>query len=209
MKFAPEGWQLFSPLSAAAAVALVVWFVSRSSPLLWAAVTVAALSVAVLMFFRDPERHPPADPKAVVSPADGKVIVAETLPDGRKHIAIFLSVFDVHVNRVPIASRVTGIVSTPGSYFHAGSLKAAGENARVDVEAESAFGPVAWRQVAGSIARKISCRVKARDELQTGERFGLIYFGSRMDVFLPSTATLMVQQAARVVAGETVVATFS
>lgn len=209
MKFAPEGWQLFRPLSAVAVVAFITWLISRSSPLMWAAIAVAVISVAVLMFFRDPERHPPADPKAVVSPADGKVIVAETLPDGRKHVAIFLSVFDVHVNRAPIACRVTGITSTPGAYFHAGSLRAAGENARVDVEAESLFGPVAWRQVAGSIARKISCRVKPGDKLMTGERFGLIYFGSRMDVFLPSTATLTVQKAARVVAGETVVATFS
>ena len=208
MKFAPEGWQLVSPISAVAAVSLIAWVFSRSAPFLWAGVVVAVLSVAVLLFFRDPERVTPADPKVVVSPADGKVIVAETLPDGRKHVAIFLSVFDVHVNRAPVTGTVTRVDHTPGAFFHAGSLRAAGENARVDVEAETAFGTVGWRQVSGAIARKISCRLKPGDTFQAGDRFGLIYFGSRMDVMLPSSAMLVIQKGARVAAGETVVATF-
>ena len=176
--------------------------------LLGLGVTVAILSLMALFFFRDPERHPPADPRAVVSPADGRVIVAGTLPDGRKHIAVFLSIFDVHVNRTPIAGEATKIIITPGAFFHAGSLRAAGENARVDVEAISSFGPVAWRQVSGAIARKISCRLKTRDTFQTGDRFGLIYFGSRMDIFLPPSAALAITKDDRVLAGESVIATF-
>jgi phosphatidylserine decarboxylase len=144
----------------------------------------------------------------VVSPADGKVIITETLPEGRKHVAIFLSVFDVHVNRVPIAGEAERVTVTPGAYFHAGSLRAAGENARVDVVAKSAFGPMAWRQVSGSIARKISCRLKSGDTFQTGQRFGLIYFGSRMDVFLPASAAITTVKGNRVRAGESVIATF-
>ena len=208
MKFAPEGLQLVSPISALAAVALIAWFFSRISPFLWIGVVVAVLSMLILLFFRDPERQVPTDPKVVVSPADGKVIAAETLPDGRKHVAIFLSVFDVHINRVPVSGTATKIEHTPGSYFHAGSLRAAGENARVDVEAQTEFGAVSWRQLSGAIARKISCRLKPGDSFKTGDRFGLIYFGSRMDVMMPSTATLVIQKGERVVAGETKVAVF-
>ncbi len=209
MKFAPEGWALFSPISAVAAVALIAGLVSRVAPLLWMGVVVGILSFVVLLFFRDPERTPPADPLAVVSPADGKVIVSETLADGRKHVAIFLSVFDVHVNRAPTSGKVTEIVNTPGAYFHAGSLRAAGENARVEVSAETPYGPVTWRQVSGAIARKISCRLKPGDTFQIGDRFGLIYFGSRMDVYLPPAARLAVEKGARVLAGESAIAAFT
>ena len=208
MKFAPEGWQLVSPLSALAVVVMVWGLFSRSGVLLWIGAGVLLVSLLVLLFFRDPERHPPSHPRSVVSPADGKVIVAETLPDGRKHVAIFLSIFDVHVNRVPIGGEAERITVTPGAYFHAGSLRAGGENARVDVEARSAFGPVAWRQVSGAIARKISCRLKSGDTFQTGQRFGLIYFGSRMDVFLPASATIATSMGNHVRAGESVIATF-
>jgi phosphatidylserine decarboxylase len=208
MKFAPEGWQLVSPLSALAVVVMIWGLFSRSHVPLWIGAGVLVLSFVVLLFFRDPERHSPSDPRAVVSPADGKVIITETLPDGRKHVAIFLSVFDVHVNRVPIGGEAERITVTPGAYFHAGSLRAGGENARVDVEARSAFGAVAWRQVSGSIARKISCRLKNGDTFQTGQRFGLIYFGSRMDVFLPASAAIATSKGKRVHAGESVIATF-
>lgn len=208
MKFAPEGWQLVSPFGALAVVVIVWAFFSRSGMLAGTGVGLLVLSVVVLLFFRDPERHPPSDPRSVVSPADGEVIVAETLPDGRQHVAVFLSVFDVHVNRVPISGQAERITATPGTYFHAGSRRAGGENARVEVEARSEFGPVAWRQLSGSIARKISCRLKNGDTFQTGQRFGLIYFGSRMDVFLPASATVTTSSGVRVWAGESVIATF-
>ena len=194
---------------AAVALGLIVWgTLNENRQFSWLGTAIAMIAFLTLLFFRDPERHPPADPRAVVSPADGKVIVAEILADGRKHVAVFLSVFDVHVNRTPIGGEATKITVTPGAYFHAGTLKAADENARVDVEATTTFGTVAWRQTSGAIARKISCRLKSGDRFQTGERFGLIYFGSRMDVFLPSSATLVTTLGTRVRAGESAIATF-
>lgn len=208
MKFAPEGFRLVSPVVLVAILMIVAGILSGAQVVLWLGGTVAILSLLTLLFFRDPERRPPDDPRAVVSPADGKVIVSETMVDGRKHVAVFLSVFDVHVNRTPLAGEATRIIVTPGAYFHAGSLRAGGENARVDVEAVSRFGSVSWRQVAGAIARKISCRLRTGQTFQAGERFGLIYFGSRMDVYLPSSAELKISKGQRVLAGESVIATF-
>ena len=194
---------------AGAAVSIMVGWMTHIIPLLWLGFVLVLVSAVVLLFFRDPERTPPVDPGAVVAPADGKVIVSEILPDGCGHVAIFLSVLDVHINRAPFTSRVTRVLNRPGTYFHAGSSRAAEANARVEIEAESAHGPIAWRQLSGSIARKISCRVQPGDVLQTGQRFGLIYFGSRMDVFLPPTATLTSTAGMRVIAGESVIAKFS
>jgi len=135
-------------------------------------------------------------------------MVAEEMPDGRKHVAIFLSVFDVHVNRAPTACVVASVVHQAGQYFHAGSLKAERDNARVDVVAECPHGVVSWRQLSGAVARKISCRLAVGVTLQTGQRFGLIYFGSRMDVYLPAATELQVTVGTRVLAGESVIALF-
>ena len=208
MKFAAEAWPLVMPPLLVGIVLLIVGrYVHTGGATGWG-IAALGLALAVLLFFRDPDRTPPANPRAVVSPADGKVIGAETLPDGRQHVAIFLSVFDVHVNRVPFGGTVDRVTMVPGSYRHAGSAAAAEGNARCDVAATTAHGNVSWRQVSGLIARKISCRVRAGTQVRTGDRFGLIYFGSRMDVFMPSTAKLSVTPGARVVAGETVIAEF-
>lgn len=197
-----------NPVVLVAILLIVAGILSGAHGVFWLGAAIAIFGFLILLFFRDPERRSPADPRAVVSPADGKVIVSETMADGRKHVAVFLSVFDVHVNRTPIAGEATRITVTPGAYFHAGSLRAGGENARVDVEAVSRFGSVSWRQVAGAIARKISCCLKPGQTFQAGERFGLIYFGSRMDVYLPASAELKISKGQRVLAGESVIATF-
>jgi phosphatidylserine decarboxylase len=143
-----------------------------------------------------------------LSPADGKVMLAETLPDGRRHVAIFLSVFNVHVNRAPVSGSILKVTRTPGTYFHAGTPQASG-NARIEVEAESAYGPVQWQQMSGLVARKISCYLKPGDRVRAGDKYGLIYFGSRMDVYLPPAARLVTEPGRRVAAGETVIAEFS
>jgi phosphatidylserine decarboxylase len=207
MKFASEAWMIVLPFFVLALLAAAWGWFGRGFPGYLTAVILAVVGCAVLLFFRDPTRRIPAGRGAVVSPADGKVLLSETLDDGRKHVAIFMSVFNVHVNRVPYSSEITRVIRTPGTYVHAGTEEAAG-NARVDVEARSEVGPLAWRQVSGLIARKISCRLKAGDRLQTGDRFGLIYFGSRMDVYLPAAAQLMVEPGQRVLAGESMIAQF-
>ena len=208
MKFAAEAVGVVVPFLVVSVTAWLIGLATRSAVSIYVGGIAALVGLVLLMFFRDPERHPPEGNGLVVSPADGKVIVVESLPDDRKHIAIFLSVFDTHVNRVPIGCVVTEVAPTPGSYFHAGTSRAAEGNARVDVKAESSFGSVGWRQLSGSIARKISCRLKPGDSMQTGQRFGLIYFGSRMDVYLPSTAHMTVKPRQRVLAGESVIARF-
>jgi phosphatidylserine decarboxylase len=208
MHFAPESVKVVVPVFIAAAFLLIFAAVARSTSVGIVGVVSGVLGLALLAFFRNPERTVPADDAVAVAPADGRVIEADILPDGRRHVAIFLSVFNVHVNRAPVTARVTSVNITPGTYFHAGSERAAKGNARVDVKGTSAYGAVAWRQVSGVLARKISCRLKAGDDVRRGEVFGLIYFGSRMDVFLPSCATLSVNIGRHVRAGETVIARF-
>jgi phosphatidylserine decarboxylase len=207
MRFASESLIIVGPVFALSAL-LAVWGLwGRSGVVVWSAASVAFIGLVLLAFFRDPDRHSPAGEGWVVSPADGKVLAAETLADGRRHVKIFLSVLDVHVNRVPVSGTIQTVTRRAGSYFHAGSARAEG-NARVDVEALSPYGPVGWRQVSGSIARKISCRLSTGDRVTCGDKFGLIYFGSRMDVYLPASATLRTQPGLRVRAGETVIAQF-
>jgi phosphatidylserine decarboxylase len=207
MRFAPEAWNLVGPLCGLTMIAFCIAAYWHSVTAGIVGIALAVLSLAVLMFFRDPERQIPTNPGAVVSPADGHVLFTETMPDGRQHIAIFLSVLDVHVNRAPFACTVQQVASIPGSYFHAGK-KEAEKNARVDVSATCVHGSIAWRQVSGSIARKISCRAKPGDQLEKGARFGLIYFGSRMDVYLPAPVRFTVQPHMPVRAGETIIAEF-
>jgi phosphatidylserine decarboxylase len=209
LRFAPEAFGAVAPIVGLACVALAWGLWSGNRIPFGLAVCFGIASIAILLFFRDPQRRVPTDTHAIVSPADGTVLTAETLVDGRKHVAIFMSVFSVHVNRTPVAGVVRSVKKTPGTYFHAGSPEAERGNARVEIEADSRFGPVSWRQMSGLIARKISCRLKVGQEIASGERFGLIYFGSRMDVFMPASASLQTEPGCHVYAGESVIARFS
>jgi phosphatidylserine decarboxylase len=169
------------------------------------------LSVAGFMgyFFRDPERHPPAVPGAVLSPADGRVTEAdrETVDPfvgPARQISIFLSPFDVHVNRAAVTGRVVDVEYRPGAFRAAYRLEAE-QNERVSIALEGEAGRVVMRQVAGVLARRIVCRVRPGDRLEAGERFGMIKFGSRMDVVMPARAQVLVGVGDRVRAGETIV----
>ncbi len=208
MRFAKEAWPLVLP---PAISGMGLCFVSMALDRTWlfaAGIFLVILGIAVLLFFRDPERHPPADKRAVLAPADGVVVEIETLADGRKFVAVFLSVLDVHVNRSPFAGVVSSIVARPGTYSHANSREGARGNARIDIELQSEQGKIRFSQLSGLIARKISCKANLGDRLAAGERFGLIYFGSRMEVELPETAEIVVKSGQRTKAGETVIARF-
>ena len=206
MRFAPEAVSVVLPVLVVGVLLLVLGIVARAPMLLGGGALICLIAGLILLFFRDPQRSAPPGEDLVVAPADGRIIACETLPDGRPHVAIFLSLLDVHVNRTPVAGRVRRVIRTPGEHRHAGSARADRRNERVDVEADTPFGPVAWRQVAGMLARRISCRLKEGDEFGHGVPFGLIYFGSRMDVFLPSSAKLKTEVGHRVRAGESVIA---
>lgn len=164
-----------------------------------------------LYFFRDPERVSPVAEDAFVSPADGKVIIIEKIHDdrfGQDHVykvSIFMNVFNVHVNRIPFAGTVKNITYSPGKFYSADSAKGALENEACTLTVETAKGYVyGMTQVAGLIARRIVCWAELDDCFRTGERFGLIRFGSRVDLYLPLTTKLEITVGEKVKAGETV-----
>jgi phosphatidylserine decarboxylase len=198
-------------IAAAAVAALVLGFFS--STLMWLGIA-AALFCAY--FFRDPARVTPARAGLVVAPADGRVVsVAEAVPpaelglgpEPRWRVAIFLSVLDVHVNRSPVDGTVSRIAYHPGKFLNAADDKASDENERNGLALAMADGrTVGVVQIAGLIARRIVCEVKEGQALAAGQRFGLIRFGSRTDVYLPPGVVPLVAEGQRMVGGETVVA---
>jgi phosphatidylserine decarboxylase len=176
----------------------------------WAA-AFAALGGFFAFFFRDPERHPPAGDGLVVSPADGRVMIAGP-SDGRwsppgewQQVTIFLSPLDVHINRSPVDGRIARIAYRRGRFLPAYKPSAA-ENELNEIWIDRGGEAVVVRQVVGVLARRIVCRVGEGQELARGQRIGLMRFGSRMDVFLPIRATLIVRVGQHVVGGETVLA---
>ena len=195
------------------AVALIPAAVCLATGLTLLALPLTGLAVGVTLFFRDPERVPPQAPEVVVSPADGRVLYAGA---AERHLApssgdwlqisIFLSPLDVHVNRVPIAGRVTRVDHVPGTFVPAYRDGAAAQNEQTEIWLQHADQTIVFRQVVGALARRVVCRVAVGATVQTGQRFGIMKFGSRMDVFMPTTATLVVTKGDRVRGGETVVA---
>ena len=172
----------------------------------WAAVPFAILAVFCLWFFRDPERTAPTGPGLAVSPADGKVVLIRPEPDGRTRMAIFLNVFDVHVNRSPIAGQVKSVNYKAGKFLVASAVAASVENEQNTLVVEGDGTSLEFSQIAGLIARRIVCDKKPGDTVQRGERIGLIKFGSRVDLLFGPEWTLAVQVGERVTAGETVIA---
>ncbi len=168
-------------------------------------------TVFVTYFFRDPERTLPEDGNAVVSPADGKVIRVEELFDDRflhqdvLRISIFMNVFNVHVNRIPFAGTVQRIVFQPGRFYAADQDKAALHNEHCAMIVQTTAGQeYAAVQIAGLIARRIVCRAEPGDCVKPGQRYGLIRFGSRVDIYLPKGSEAAVKVGEKVRAGETV-----
>ena len=169
-----------------------------------------------LYFFRDPERVPPGRPSAILAPADGRVVsVAPTLPPAelglgaapRWRVAIFLSVLDVHVNRMPADGTVTRIAYRHGAFVSAAADKASESNERNAVAVRLADGrELAVVQIAGLIARRIVCQVREGDPVRAGSRFGLIRFGSRTDLYLPEGVNPLVTEGQYMIGGETVIA---
>ena len=180
---AKEGYIFILPL---AVLTGIFWTLSW----LWAVGLFGGLFLFVTWFFRDPERNIPEDPNAIVSPGDGKVveIIQEKDPlldEAYTRVSIFLNVFNVHVNRVPIAGRIQATRYNPGKFLNAASHKASLDNEQSAILLNNGRVTILVKQIAGLIARRIVCWAKEGDEYQRGQRYGLIRFGSRMDVFLP------------------------
>lgn len=184
------------------------WWLGRA----WS-VPFLVLGVVFLLFFRDPDRTTPAEANLVISPADGRVMVAGDpagvgAPAGEwRTISIFLSPLDVHVNRTPVEGRVTRVEYHPGSFLPAYRKEAGQLNEWTEVWFERKGQPVVCRQIVGMLARRIVCRLKPGDEVARGQRFGVMKFGSRIDLFLPLSSRIAVKVGDRVVSGETTLAT--
>jgi len=174
------------------------------------ALVLGAVTAFVIAFFRNPERETPDDRKLVISPADGRVIRIETvdgqelIPGSLKKISIFMNVFNVHVNRIPYDGAVSAIRYRPGRFLSADLDKASEQNERTSVLLKTWDGrEILTVQIAGLVARRIVCWLKEGMAVRAGERFGLIRFGSRLEVFLPDDATVLVRLGDKVRAGQT------
>lgn len=194
---ASEGWPFIFPLAIVTVLLLAfgwqnVGFVSL------------LITLFVLFFFRDPDRSVPEEKGVVVAPADGKVIVVKDIyePDylkqDAKQISIFLSVFNVHVNRIPYGGTVEAVKYNPGRFHVASVDKASLYNEQTSMVIVNGKDKILVKQIAGLIARRIVCYAKPGDTLKTGERYGLIRFGSRVDIFLPRDAELKVEVGDRI-----------
>jgi phosphatidylserine decarboxylase len=172
----------------------------------------ALLAIALALFFRDPDRSAPASTGLVVSPADGRVMVAGAPPTGAApagqwtQLSIFLSPLDVHVNRIPVSGTVTRVDYKPGSYRAAYRPEATTENERSEVWIDASTCTVVFRQITGVLVRRVVCRVRPGETVRAGDRMGVMKFGSRIDLFLPAGTPLLVGVGDRVRAGETVLA---
>lgn len=171
------------------------------------------LSVAIALFFRNPERIPPEGEGIVLSPADGRVVEmienakSEYLPgDPLKRISIFMSIFNTHVNRCPISGTVTKITYVPGRFLDAREAAASNLNEHNSLVLKGHEFSIEVVQIAGKIARRIACWIREGDEVRQGDRFGLVRFGSRLDVYLPQNCTLEARIGDRVRAGLTIIA---
>ena len=187
-----------------ASAVLVAWLTSP----VWALVPVV-LGAFFLWFFRDPERVIPGEPGAVVSPADGKVTNVATVTvngEKRKRLSIFLSVFDVHVNRSPVAGVIRGAHYQPGKFLNAMNPACADENEQNTITIEGEGHTLIVKQIAGILARRIVFTKKIGDRVTRGERIGLIKFGSRTDVVLEPSAEIRVKVGDRVKGGLSIVA---
>jgi phosphatidylserine decarboxylase len=183
-------------------------------PLFWLGLIVTAWCV---YFFRDPARVTPMDPDLVISPADGRVsAVGPCVPPPelelgtapRVRISVFMNVFNCHVNRAPVAGRIHRIAYKPGKFLNAELDKASEDNERNGLVIDSAHGQLGVVQIAGLVARRIVCFTREGAQLSAGERFGLIRFGSRLDVYLPEGAVPLVAEGQTAIAGETVLARY-
>ena len=206
-----EGYRFIAAFAIAALLLLLLW-----PPLGWLCV-IATLWCAY--FFRDPQRVTPQRPGLVISPADGRVSAIEEVAPPREldlgeeprlRVSVFMNVFDVHVNRAPVAGRVTRIAYTPGKFINAELDKASEDNERNGLAIEMSDGSsVGVVQIAGLVARRIVCFVAEGETITAGDRFGLIRFGSRVDVYLPEGYTLRVALGQTAIAGESVLAEFN
>jgi phosphatidylserine decarboxylase len=210
LKLHPDGWPYIAIVVALNIV--LFWFAG------WFGWLFVPVSMWCIAFFRDPERTVPQGEGLIVSPADGVLLpIVQTVPPmelgmgdaPRARLSIFMNVFNVHVNRVPADGTVTALSYRPGKFINASFDKASEDNERMSVRLRMPNGQeLAFVQIAGLVARRIRCDLRQDQQVRRGARFGIIRFGSRLDVYLPTDAAVKVVKGQKIVAGETVLAEF-
>jgi len=214
MRLAPEGSSIITLSGIAVVLAtLLAFFIGRRAAW-WLAAGVVCWFVAVLQFFRDPDRTLPDDERLIIAPADGRVISVSRMtsssldPQGYR-ISIFMSPLNVHVNRSPVNGVIDDVTHIEGRFISAFKPEAERENERVIVNMNTAHGRIAFKLVAGFLARRIVFHPRSGDKLELGQRIGMIRFGSRVDVYVPSNVDIFVHIGDKVTAGETIIGKFN
>lgn len=209
-----EGFKFLIPALAIVLILFVVGAYISNGIVLVFAVILLLISFFLVFFFRDPERKIPNGENLILSSADGRVILirpfenSEFMGKEGTLVSVFMSVFNVHINRVPVSGRVRYVKYNPGKFFPAFKDKASSENEQTELGLENEHGRIILKQIAGIIARRIVCKVRAGDKVQAGQRLGMIQFGSRVDLFLPEDVEIKVKLSQKVRAGETIIGIF-
>ena len=212
MSFAREGLVFIAIAALIAAGTFAIALNRRSWPLWLLAFVLTVIALWVAYFFRDPERTGERGERLVIAPADGKVVLINDVDEptfigGKaRRVSIFMNVFNVHVNRYPVTGTVRYLKYNPGKFLNAAAEKSSAENEQMSVGIETPRGKILVRQIAGLIARRIVTYSKEGEHIEQAQRMGLIRFGSRVDVFLPMSATLKVRIGDATLAGTSVVA---
>jgi phosphatidylserine decarboxylase len=210
------GYDVFFTITTLCVILAVIAFVFVEPKAIRSALIMLSIVLFgfTLNFFRDPDRTTPQGQNLIIAPADGEVIAlrkvheSEFLNDDAQQISIFMSPLNVHVNRNPISGIVAHTRYVKGEYFAANAEKASERNEQMVIGMQNAEGKVLFKQIAGFIARRIVCSLKEKDSVTMGERFGMIKFGSRVDVFVPKNAFIRVVVGEKTRAGETILAEF-
>jgi len=206
---AKEGFKFLLPSVLISLIAFYLFTRTDHRLVLYFSVAAYSLALFFVLFFRDPERKIPSGEDLILSPADGRVKRIEKSADGSSQlISIFMSLFNVHVNRVPVDGTVKEISYRPGRFIPAFREKASEDNERNLIAIDNEHGNVILAQIAGSLSRRIVCHLNRGQQVKKGERLGLIHFGSRVELALPISVELRVKERQRVKAGETILGVF-
>ena len=210
MRLAPEGNIIIYPLFFILVISFGFDFIFNVEYLFFINIFLLFLFIFCLNFFRDPKRNLPQNKNCIVSPADGKIIKIKEFEDPNtkeklKLISIFLSVFNVHANRMPVDGKINSVKYIKGDFLAAFDHKASDQNERTEISIETNFGCMVVKQIAGLVARRILCYAKENKKMLAGERLGFIRFGSRTDIIIPSDVNINVELDQKVYGGETII----
>ena len=210
MRLAPEGNIIIYPLFFILVISFGIDIIFSVEYLLFVNMFLLVSFIFCLNFFRDPKRIVPRDKNCIVSPADGKIIKIKEFEDPEtkeklRLVSIFLSVFNVHSNRMPVDGLIKNVDYIKGDFLAAFDHKASEQNERTEISIEARFGSMVVKQIAGLVARRILCYAKKDEKMLIGDRLGFIRFGSRTDIILPNDVTLNVELDQKVYGGQTII----